>query len=693
MIPVLHAVKPDSDDINLQLWLFRLLFRLGAHKQFITAGGLTHTLLSDYFSLTHYENQSFTPVEQQNVLDTLLQRYRELERQPASSAAPSASQQAIEQLARRIGLTKAEQLIFEFTIKLQHERLLDDAAEWLGLLSSSKVYGILATLLDQPQADIRHALGPTSLLTQTGLVTLETSGLHSLGNKLEPFSLTLAERLSDGESDPARLLQGIVTRCERSHLTFDHYAHLPTINIIRQWLHYAQSSRRPGVNILIYGQPGSGKSQLCRLLAQELGSELYEIASENESSRLITGSRRLRAWQAAQRFFAGDSALILLDEAEDVFSDSAGSFSSPASPLSKAWINRLLEENRVPGLWVSNDISAMDPAFIRRFDIVLELDVPPRQQREALLKQACDATLAPGDLAQLVSHRAVTPAIIERAANVTGSLTDRKDGQKRAQYLMFLINNTLKAQGHMPIKKKNSSASATVYDPSFISSDSPVSDIAAALSAEHSARLCLYGPPGTGKTAWAHWLAQQLKMPVVEIKASQLMSPYVGESEQNIAAIFAQARREDAMLLIDETDTFLADREACQQRWELSCVNEMLSQIEHYNGILITTTNRFEVLDAAALRRFDLKIRFSYLCDYQAVALLNLYCEQLQLDRPSTQTVLNLTKLTSLTPGDFTVVSRQHTFRPLTSASAFVAALKAECWLKKRDKPAIGFLH
>lgn len=258
---------------------------------------------------------------------------------------------------------------------------------------------------------------------------------------------------------------------------------------------------------------------------------------------------------------------------------------------------------------------------------------------------------------------------------------------------MFLINKTLKAQGHTPIKQKNSSALATIYDPSFISSDSPVSNIAAALSVEHSARLCLYSPPGTGKTAWTHWLAQQLKMPVVEIKASQLMSQYVGESEQKIAAIFAQARRECAMLLIDETDTFLADRAACPQRWELSCVNEMLSQIEHYNGILITTTNRFEVLDAAALRRFDLKIRFSYLCDYQAVALLNLYCEQLQLDRLSTQTVLNLTKLTQLIPGDFAVVSRQHTFRPLTSASVFVTALKAQCWLKKRDKPAIGFLH
>lgn len=230
-----------------------------------------------------------------------------------------------------------------------------------------------------------------------------------------------------------------------------------------------------------------------------------------------------------------------------------------------------------------------------------------------------------------------------------------------------------------------------IYDLSFISSDSPVSDIAAALSAEHSARLCLYGPPGTGKTAWAHCVAQQLKMPVVEIKASQLMSQYVGESEQNIAAIFAQARRECAMLLIDETDTFLADRAEYPQRWELSCVNKMLRQIEHYNGILITTTNRFEVLDAAALRRFDLKIRFIYLCDYQAVTLLNLYCEQLQLNRPSTQTVLNLTKLTSLILGDVAVVSRQHTFRPLTSASAFVTSLKAECWLKKAISPPLDF--
>lgn len=147
------------------------------------------------------------------------------------------------------------------------------------------------------------------------------------------------------------------------------------------------------------------------------------------------------------------------------------------------------------------------------------------------------------------------------------------------------------------------------------------------------------------------------------------------------------------MLLIDEVDSFLTAREEGRQSWEISCVNEMLSQMEHFDGIFITTTNRFDVLDAAALRRFDLKVRFNFMCDYQAIALLNLYCEQLKLDEPSPSAINGLASLSSLTPGDFFVVSHQHTFRPLTSANAFVAALKAECRLKKREETAIVFLH
>lgn len=677
---------------TLELWIYRLLFRLGTHKQFITQHGFSHPALAEFFHLTHYQDHEFTPQLQQSILRELRLRHAEREQQFDSSPF-SVFQQAVATLASRIELNAAESAILAFTLQLHQERLLDETADWLGLVTPVNVYRILATLLDFPESEMRAALGADSLLMQTGLISLETSGSHSLRSKLEPFSPTLCERLYAGETEPARLLQGIITRCEPAQLSFNDYAHLPAVNVVRQWLDVALQSGRVGVNILIHGQPGTGKSQLCRLLADELDSTIYEVASENAALRPIQGSRRLHACRGAQRFFRGEKALVLLDEAEDVFMESAGTFSGLSQPVPKAWINRLLEENAVPTLWVSNDISVMDPAFIRRFDIVVELTSPPLQQRETLLQETCGTLLTPGEISQLASTPWLTPAVVERAGTVMTTLSATLPDEKANESLIYLINNTLKAQGHAPIRPTSKASKPAVYDIAFINSDISLGAVTTNLSPHDSARFCLYGPPGTGKTAWAQWLATQLALPLMAKTPSDFLGRYVGEIEQNIAAIFEQARRDKAVLLIDEIDSFLATRDGCQHRWEVSCVNEMLSQIAHFDGILITTTNRFEVLDAAALRRFDLKVRFNYLCDYQSVALLNLYCDKLQLGEASSAAVTALTKLYELTPGDFCAVARQHSITPFSSASDFVTALKTECWLKKRDKPAIGFLH
>ena len=81
---------------------------------------------------------------------------------------------------------------------------------------------------------------------------------------------------------------------------------------------------------------------------------------------------------------------MVFDEVEDVFNDGGGLFGvKSTAQRCKAWINRMLEDNPVPTLWLSNSIGCLDPAFIRRFDMVIELPVPPRAQRERIIRDAC----------------------------------------------------------------------------------------------------------------------------------------------------------------------------------------------------------------------------------------------------------------------------------------------------------------
>ena len=205
--------------------------------------------------------------------------------------------------------------------------------------------------------------------------------------------------------------------------------------------------------------------------------------------------------------------------------------------------------------------------------------------------------------------------------------------------------------------------------------------------------MCLYGPPGTGKSAFGRYLAETLDRPLITRRASDIQSPYLGIAEQNIARMFRDAAADNAVLLLDEADTFLQDRKGAIRSWEVSQVNEMLTQMEAFDGIFIASTNLMDQLDSAALRRFDLKVRFDYLRPSHAWALLVRHLVALGLAPPEPELGSRMSRLDRLAPGDFAAVARQHRFRPLQSAVDWVSALEAEVMLKRQGAALpIGFV-
>lgn len=256
-----------------------------------------------------------------------------------------------------------------------------------------------------------------------------------------------------------------------------------------------------------------------------------------------------------------------------------------------------------------------------------------------------------------------------------------------------LIDKTLIAQGHEGLQREQKELLPEYYDPALINCSVDLSQIAKQLKQHGNARLCLYGPPGTGKTAYARWLAQQLDKPLHIRRGADLLSMWVGGTEQNMARVFKAAEEEGALLLIDEVDSFLFDRGQSQRSWEVTAVNQMLTCLETYNGLFIATTNRMDGLDHAALRRFDIKLEFGFLKIEQVRLLLTSLCSTLGLSVPDVYVLSQLQKLDNLTPGDFTVLERQHRFNPFRNADAIISALQAECSLKTPYKrQAIGFV-
>ena len=261
------------------------------------------------------------------------------------------------------------------------------------------------------------------------------------------------------------------------------------------------------------------------------------MACEDEDGRPIDGEERLRAWQAAQAILKGRRALLVFDEAENVFQSGGRLFKLlSAAKKHKGWLNRRLEESPVPTLWLSNAIEGLDPAFTRRFDMVFELLTPPREQRRALIAKAAGNLVDNRTLEQLAAIDVLTPAVVTRATRVVNTLADSLPEPQRPQAQLQLIGQTLEAQGHGPLRHLGANRLPDEYDSTLIQVDSDVVVLATGLADVGSGRLCFYGPPGTGKTAFGQWLAERMEKPIIIKRASDLLSKWVGQAERILPA-------------------------------------------------------------------------------------------------------------------------------------------------------------
>jgi SpoVK/Ycf46/Vps4 family AAA+-type ATPase len=677
------------------LWLLRMLVPLGGHNEFVNRHGFRNDSLAAVLGLGEWIDPTDRDFDPRAVRSALRKLHEVAEQKYCKAKIPACLSRNVARLSELVGLSETDRRVLQFAVMLHAEQLLDDTADYLGQLTSIKVYRALAGVLDLPEQEVRASLSMQGILAESGLVSVDRNGTNSLRSKLDLLSNSFADTLSSSETDPVNLLLGTVNPSAPALLGIADYSHISaTLSVLRPYLKQSASDKRRGVNIFLHGQPGTGKSQLVKVLAKELECELFEVASEDGDGDAVDGQQRLRAFRAAQSFFAQRRALILFDEVEDVFNDGDRFFGRKSTAQTrKGWINRMLEDNAVPTLWLSNDIQGLDPAFIRRFDMVIELPVPPRSLRERIIRQSCTNLLDAPAVARIADSDSLAPAVVTRAASVVGSIRKVLGEPETARAMELLISNTLEAQGHKPIRKNDPNRLPEIYDPAFIHADSDLAEVAAGLVQTKAGRLCLYGPPGTGKTAFGRWLAEQLEVPLMVKRASDLMSMWVGGSEKNIAQAFRQAEQEGAMLLIDEVDSFLQDRRSANRSWEVTLVNEMLTQIESFPGVFLASTNLMDDLDQAALRRFDLKVKFDFLKPAQALELLNRYCIQLGFAPPQPDELARLSRLRTLTPGDFAAVIRQNRFRPIATAAALVGALEAECAVKEMATPAIGFVQ
>ncbi|MDR1826678.1 MAG: ATP-binding protein [Rickettsiales bacterium] len=529
----------------------------------------------------------------------------------------------------------------------------------------------IALITNSSPEQVDDFLDPESPCFEKGILAweAEVENYISLSRKFRSI-------ISCKHETKKEILEFILRKKQTASLSPDDFKYIHEIyDHCKNLLKNALDKKTTGVNILLRGAPGTGKSEMAKTLASETGADLYSVADGKTHAEK---GDRIAELAMIQSLFGDQAGVILVfDEADDIFFN--GPFEGKEAN-SKLFINNLLEKNKVPTIWTTNVINYIEPAYIRRFMYTPEIPKPDEDATKNIWKNISvkkDFAVPDAVIARLAKRYDLPPSFIETAIAGAKLVGDEKTLEPTIESLLSATDGYV---------KKNDDPRLEFFDPSLLNTDMDLemlSDRIISLK-KMNFSLFLYGVPGTGKSVYARYLAKKMRLPVIRKRGSDLLDKYIGETEKNIADAFQIAKDKKAMLIIDEADSFLQDRNRAVRQWEVTGVNEMLTHMEENEYPLVCTSNLTNSIDTAAFRRFNFKVKYDYMKPGQAAAAFKHFFGQ------EIQPASAIHELKSLTPGDFAVVKENAQIMGITDQFELIKMLAKEIELKRLDK-TVGF--
>ena len=461
------------------------------------------------------------------------------------------------------------------------------------------------------------------------------------------------------------------------------------------------------MNILLYGAPGTGKTSFAKALAREVGLVPYEVMQGDENGKNMTAEARMVGIQLCNEQVDADESVMVIDEADELLRGNSGfsifGLELDGKSTEKGIMNSILDELKVPAIWISNAApSRMDESVRRRFDYSICFEKLNARQREAIWNNGIEKF----GLADLIGPESV-PTLAMKYLTSAGGISMVLENLKKLEPAPAEVEPTIarlmkqhcqlmqtEDRGKFVLAKDYSLEGLAIKGP--VKLDKVVSCVRNYMKDAGTGpdrprmNILLWGPPGSGKTEFVKYLGEKTGQRVIVKKGSDILGMYVGQSEQNIRKAFREAEAEHAILFFDEIDGLLQNRENAHNSWEVTQVNELLQQMEEFDGVMVAATNFFKNLDPAVMRRFTFKLEFDFLDGKGKRHFFEHMFRTALTDAEADE----LEAIPNLCPGDFRTVRQSlYYLGDETTNAERLEALRAESEAKPKEHASatVGF--